>query len=86
VTKSSMCSSSSLLGTILSTDHTFKIAKKMFGEGGRVYEAAVLVMNEYNQVIAHYFLQSKSHDELRPLLTKLMERYRMYGFKMPVLW
>ena len=76
----------SFTGRVLKTDHTFKVAKKVFMAGKRVYEAMVLVVNEYNQIIAHYFVYGKSHDELRPLLEALKMRYEKLGFPLPILW
>lgn len=73
-------------GRILSSDHTFKIAKKFFAPGGRMYEAVVLVMNEYGQVVARFLLQSKSHAELKPCLERLLNRYKKFGFLLPHVW
>jgi len=73
-------------GRVLGTDHTFKIARKIYMDGERMYEAALLVINEYGQIIAHYFLSSKSHDELKPLLQQLLRRYQLKNFERPWLW
>jgi len=51
-----------------------------------MYEAVVLVMNEYWQVVAHVLLQSKSHAELKPCLKRLLKRYKKYGFLLPHVW
>lgn len=51
-----------------------------------MYEAVVLVMNEYGQVVAHFLLQSKSHAELKPCLERLLKRYQKYGFLLPNVW
>lgn len=56
----------------------------MFMAGKRVYDAIVLVVNEYDQIIAHYYVYSKSHDELKPLLKALKKRYEKLGFDLPL--
>ena len=76
-----------LLGTILSSDHTFKIAKKVFIRGShRMYKAASLIFNEYGQIAAFYLLTSKKNTELNGYLLKLNERYRKGQFNKVTDW
>eukprot|EP00158_Paraphelidium_tribonemae_P005699 Partr_v1_DN27472_c2_g1_i3_m71918 putative NA len=64
-----------LKGDILSGDHTFKIAKMPVVGKKAVFKATYHLMNESNQVIAHWMCHTSSISELRPDLQLVRERY-----------
>lgn len=51
-----------------------------------MYEAFLLVVNEFGEIIAFYFLFGKSNTELKPLFEALKARYVKLGFPLPLIW
>ena len=65
----------SLHGTFLKIDHTFKVTKYLRSQDGTtIYSTLLNVMNEYQEVIAYYFWNSKSLADLDVELKLLCNR------------
>ena len=56
--------------------HACRVASKIATkDGGRAYSAIYNVMNEHMQIIAAYFVETKSLKELEDAFAKLFSRY-----------
>ena len=64
-----------ITGTILKGDMSFKMAKKIWADGGGQFESIYTLMNEYGQVLGYWFCRNKSVQQLQPEMQKIMQRY-----------
>eukprot|EP00158_Paraphelidium_tribonemae_P008313 Partr_v1_DN28548_c0_g1_i1_m73081 len=65
----------SIVGDMLKCDHTFKVAAVPMIRNRRIFEAMFTVMNEYNLILGHWMVTSKSLAELHGEFACLRDRY-----------
>lgn len=67
-------------------DHTFKFTKYVRAlENCRAFAAVYTIMNEYGEIVAQYFVSTKSLKEIQQALRLLAHRYVKMGLEVIVL-
>ena len=68
-------------GEHLSGDHSFKLAKTIYSDGGKPFAAMYSIMNEFGQVVAWWLTDGTQMDELKASIRMLKQRYYSHGFE-----
>lgn len=73
-------------GRVLSGDHSRKTAKFIRLQGVRLFKAVYTLMNEYGQIVGIWFCMTEGLEELRPMLQNVADRFKSYGYTLPLLY
>jgi hypothetical protein len=68
-------------GEHLSGDHSFKLAKTIYSDGGKPFAAMYSIMNEFGQVVAWWLTDGTQMGELKASIQMLKQRYYSHGFE-----
>lgn len=71
-----------IFGRILRSDHTHEVCKYIRNsDHQKVYSAVLTIMNEWGQIVAQWFVETKSYAEVNDAFAALKDRYAAAGQK-----